>query len=406
MRTLAAILTFTLFAGPQDAGVRRWRADLDAFARHYSTEHPAPFRSLPETEFKARLEALKRSLPALKDHQIAARWAMLVADLGDEHTEVDFDAEFGARRLPIEIESYPDGAFITGVSASFRQLLGARLERVEGVPMKVLYATLKPYFSFRQEGWYRHLFEESFGRWPLLMDAAGGVKVKERWTLQGTLPGGQAYSVQVPLILGSQKLAWNWEARGGAPLRFHQPGASFFFRVTGQEQVLYLCLRECHDTRRRRFGTFLNQAMHVFRERHLSRMVVDLRGNTGGSEALVNRLVDALGKEPSLNVHGHLLALTDGAVFSAAAVAAWKLRHLDGAILVGEPCGAGPNHVGAVVDIGLPSGRIASFGTEVHIIDEKHPDEFAAPIVPDHEIHLTHSDLVSGRDPVLDAALR
>ena len=146
--------------------------------------------------------------------------------------------------------------------------------------------------------------------------------------------------------------------------------------------------------------------MKTVRDRDLSRMVVDLRGNTGGSEALVNKLIDALCKEPRLRGHGHLLALIDGGVFSAAAVAAWRLRQDAGAILVGESCGAGPNHVGAVADIQLPSGRIASFGTEIHIIDARNPDDFSSPIRPDLAVHLTHADVLVGSDPVLDAALR
>ena len=102
MRAFAFFLTAALIAqGPQEPRVRRWKADLEAFASHYASDHPAPFRRLSQTEFRERIRVLEQALPALKNHEIAARWAALIGVLGDEHTEVDFDAEFGARRLPI-----------------------------------------------------------------------------------------------------------------------------------------------------------------------------------------------------------------------------------------------------------------------------------------------------------------
>ena len=249
---------------PEKVRIHRWKSDIDAFASRYAADHPAPFRRLSKAEFERRVDELKRRLPLLKDPEIAAGWAKVVADLGDEHTEVNFDAEFGGRRLPVEIESYGEGTFIIGTTTSFRGLLGARLDR----------------------------------------------------------------------------------------------------------------------------------------------LVVDLRGNTGGSEILVDRLVSTLQKEPRLRVAGNLLVLTDGAVFSAAAVAAWRLRYDAGALLVGEACGASANHIGAVDDIRLPSGRSASYGTQIHIINKADPEDFSSPILPDLEVRPTHAEIFMGRDPVLEAALK
>ncbi|MDE3245843.1 MAG: hypothetical protein KGN80_07115, partial [Acidobacteriota bacterium] len=148
----------------------------------------------------------------------------------------------------------------------------------------------------------------------------------------------------------------------------------------------------------------LARALRTWRKSSLERFVVDLRGNTGGSEALVERLVSALQKEPRLK-SGNLQVLTDGSVFSAAAVAAWRLRDEAGAMLVGEACGASVNHIGSVEEVRLPSGRAASFGTQIHIVNAADPDDFTSPILPDLEIRLTHEDVLRGDDPVLAAAL-
>ena len=406
-----SILSFFLVVtpsaqAPEGARLHCWKADMDAFAAHYAVEHPAPFRRLSKAEFEHRVDVLKRELPLLKNHEIAARWARVVADLGDEHTEVDFDAEFRARRLPIEIESYADGTFIVGASAPRQSLIGARLDRVEGVSLDALRQALKPYVPFTQEGWFNHIFDESFGTWPLLLDAVGIVKVKERWTLGGIRADGQPFSMEVRLVPQSAHMNWEWEGEESpAVLRDQHPRASYFFQVLTHEKALYFRLRKCDDSRHRPFKSVLAGALKTFQKSRLERLVVDLRGNTGGSEALVDRLVSALQKEPRLKGVGNLLVLTDGAVFSAAAVAAWRLRHEVGAFLVGEPCGASANHIGAVEDVRLPSGRIASYGTQVHIINQADPEDFSSPILPDLEVRPTHRDILKGIDPVLAAAL-
>lgn len=390
---------------PGNTRVLRWKADLDAFAAHYSAEHPAPFRRLPKAEFARRLEALKRDLPSLANHQIAARWARLVADLGDEHTEVDFDAEFRARRLPIEVESYADGTFIVGALAPYQGLLGARLDRVEGRTLEELRRALRPYVAFTQEGWFIHIFNESFGTWPLLMDAAGIVKVKEQWSLEGVGADGRPISTEVPLRREPAHPVWVWEGDESPGMLSEQhPRSAYYFKALPARKALYFRLRACEDSRRKPFKTELRLALKLFRKSELHRFVVDLRGNTGGSEALADLLVSALRNEPRL-IAGNLRVLTDQAVFSAAAVAAWRLRHDAGAILVGEACGASANHIGAVEDIRLPSGRIASFGTEIHIINQSAPDDFSSPILPDLEVRITHQDVLNGNDPVLAAAL-
>ena len=404
---LPLFLAATLCAqAPEPARIRLWKADIDAFAAHYSVGHPVPFRHLSKAEFERRTGALKRELPSLKDHEIAARWTKLVADLGDEHTEIDFDAEFGARRLPIEIESYGDGTFIAGATAPFKELLGARLDRVEGLPLVDLRQALKPYVPFTQEGWFHHVFDESFGIWPLLMDGAGILKVKAFWTLGGIGADGKPFSAEVPLASEATMRSWKWEEGAGlTALKDQHPRSAYYFQLLVPEKAVYFRLRTCDNDRRKPFKGVLAGAMKAMRESGLERLVVDLRGNTGGSEALVDRLVSALMKEPRLRVAGRLVVLTDAAVFSAAAVAAWRLRHDAGALLVGETCGASANHIGAVEDIRLPSRRTASYGTQIHIINQAAPDDFKSPILPDLEVRLTHEDVLKGRDPVLEAAL-
>lgn len=394
---LAALLLSA--QGPPGERVHRWKADLEAFARILETKHPAPFTRLPKAEFQRRLKALEEALPSLRDAQVAARWAALLGALGEEHTEMAFEAELEARHLPIRIAYFAEGAHIVAVDRPYRALLGARLERIGGLPLERIYEGLKPYVPHGQEGRYRHLLQHGFGDWPLLMEAAGLLQATGTWLIEGLLPEGRPFAVDVPILDARQAEAIRW-VREPVP---REPRGAYAFKALEREGALFIRLRSCEEDPNRPFKAFLRKALGEYRRRGLKRVVVDVRGNTGGSDALVDTLVRTLKRR--LGPGDSLAVLIDGGVFSAGAVAAWRLRHDVGARLVGEACGAGANHVGLVEDFKLPSGRVIRFGTELHVIDQGHPEDFSSPIPPDREIRARHEDGIRGLDPVLAEAL-
>ncbi len=406
MRFLPFLLSALLMAQETgEARLHRWKADLHAFAARLEAEHPRPFARLSKEAFEARLASLEAALPSLKDSEVAARWAELLGQLGEEHTDVDFAAELGALHLPVQILSYIDSPRIVKATRPYRHLLGARLERVEGTSIASIYAALKPYVPHTQEAWYRHGFDDGFDAWPLLMDAAGLVKIKPRWVLEGTTFKGAPFSEEVPLLDKEATKRQVWEEEGfpaGRPLRHQFPGASSFTRFLHGSKTLYFRLRNCDPDPKRPLRPQLRRALAEIRRRGGARIVVDLRGNTGGKESLVDALIEELGRLPR---RVRRFALIDGAVFSSGAVAAWRLKHELGATLVGEACGASANHIGSVDTFTLPSGREARFGSEIHIIDPGHPEDFSSPILPDIPRNLSHADRASSRDPVLEAAL-
>lgn len=388
-----------LAAGPAENHVQRWRADLEAFARHLEAAHPAPFARLPRTAFWARIRDLEAALPTLSDAQVAARWSALVADLGDAHTDVDLERELEDLGLPIRLQRFSDGTHIVAATRPLVRLLGARVVEVEGLPLERLYEGLKPFVPFRQEGWFSHLFEASFHTWPRLMVAAGLLPLRERWRIRVQEAQGGEATVDLGLAPTPALRKADWVEESGPPAT----EGPYQHRILQREGCLVLTLEAFQESPRRPFRAFLAEALATASRAGARRMVVDLRGNTGGREAMVDKLLEALRRARGFK--GGIFVLTDGAVFSAAAVAAWRLREEAAATLVGEACGAEANHVGAVRHVHLPSGRKLRFGTELHIIDRAHPQDLQTPIRPDIEVRTSHVDWARGRDPVMEAAL-
>lgn len=165
-------------------------------------------------------------------------------------------------------------------------------------------------------------------------------------------------------------------------------------------------------------------------------MILDLRGNMGGSSSVGNRIASCLvdqsvaspmmtyplysaaerawGREPrwateDFEIHprdgrrhlGPLIVLTDAITHSSSEDLVIELLENSRATVVGEPTAGG---AGNTIRSTLPGGGVL----EVSTFRASFPDgrEYVGKgIVPDHEISRSRQDIADGSDPVLDHAI-
>lgn len=171
--------------------------------------------------------------------------------------------------------------------------------------------------------------------------------------------------------------------------------------------VLPLChrrnrLRAIEQDPKLKFADFA-RGLFAFADTHaIDRVIIDLRFNGGGDSRLIGALKSGLKSRAALG--SHVLVLVGSGTFSSALMNAIELRDELHATLVGEAPGERPNSYGEVKFFTLPNSQLhvqycTKFFRQVKSGNpaELEPDIPAAP---------TLGDTLSGRDPVLEAALR
>jgi C-terminal processing protease CtpA/Prc len=135
----------------------------------------------------------------------------------------------------------------------------------------------------------------------------------------------------------------------------------------------------------------------------VERLVVDVRHNGGGDSSVDDPLIDGLESRASWRRRGRLFCLIDSGTFSSAVWTAHDLQRL-GAVMVGGPTGGRPNAYGNVQIMLLPNSRLeVSYSTRYfRLIEGADPPS----LMPDVPAALTIDDVRTGRDPLLEAALR
>jgi C-terminal processing protease CtpA/Prc len=134
-----------------------------------------------------------------------------------------------------------------------------------------------------------------------------------------------------------------------------------------------------------------------------TRLVLDVRFNGGGNEAILAPFIDAIKARQSLNTKGRLFVIIGRGTYSSALQNAITLRQETNAILVGEPTGGKPNHYGEVRRFRLPNvGLQIQYSTRYWL---NYPGSDPLNLEPDMTTGVTLDDLLAGRDPALESAL-
>jgi len=150
------------------------------------------------------------------------------------------------------------------------------------------------------------------------------------------------------------------------------------------------------------FSGFCKQIWAVVDSNPVKRLVIDMRGNSGGSSHLLELFMSELVKRPELNRRGSLFGVVDRGTFSSGMVNAAQLRKRTEIILFGEPTGGKPNSYGDPRDFFLPNSELmVSYSTKYLAI----VDEDADSVMPDVIVELSSRHFFAGRDPVLEAIL-
>lgn len=397
----------------------RWRADLLYLADELPRRHPNLFYSYPASEFQRNVAELNEALPALPEHVIITRLVQLVARCNDAHTSVDWSTT-SFRRYPLQMQALLDkngneGAYVTAVTTEttesnrgatgYARALGARLVRIGDTPIEVASMAAASLISAENAQWIRARIS-GFITIPEFLHALGIVPDMERGRFTFEDAQGQQFELEFKPL--ARNVAINWLTapflrRGGVPLRSTHPASEFYWyeSLTAQRAV-YFQYNRCAEMPGVPLAGFIQGLLNFLDTNTVERVVVDLRGNTGGNSALLQPFINGIRARPQLNQSGRLFVLIDRATFSSGMLNAYDFQTRTNATLAGEATGGKPNSYGEVSQFFLPNSNLrVTHSTRLFQILPSDPSS----IFPNISVEQTIENYLAGRDAVLERVL-
>jgi hypothetical protein len=378
---------------PADHAARAewWRADLRYFARELTRRHVDPFKYVTRAVFDSAVAEVDSAITGLSDRQIRWRFMRLTALLRDGHTNGQMPVY--PVRLPITTLWTDDGPYITGATAEYRSLVGSRIARLNGRSITAVADTIRAYLAhenemgFRQRSGWILLYPGAQWDLGLGADSLGA-------TLDLVAPSGRPLSVTLPVVPREGFTAS--PPPGGEPLYRQRLNEKYWLAYLPESRTVFLKYNQCRDTDDFRA---LSDSAGKLVDAGASRLVVDLRHNSGGNSAVIRPLIQMIRERPALNRKTALFVVIGRGTFSSGMAAAHDLRTQTEATIVGEPIGERPNTFGEMRQLTLPnSGLVVTYSTKFFRLVGGEPEAF----FPDSTIPPTPQSIVEGVDPVLE----
>ncbi len=388
------------------AGVAHWREAGTRILRVLETKHPNPWFRLPEADFQRQVADLDRDLPRLTEQQAVLRWKLILAALGDEHTFL-LEQETGDELWPVAVGLCADGVFVTEASSPYRDLLGARVVAVGGMPIEAFLRRLEAFEAASIPAYGRMRAAERFPFGWFWLKALGQLPAHSQPTVEVVLPDGQRETRTLTPVARPAQVDWIHLPANPGLLRHADPDRLYAFRLIEGDRTLYVRYRRCENQKDGpSVWAFTGQVERGAAQAHPRRLIVDLRGNGGGRNYLLWRMLHWIRATPAFSRPGGLLVLTDAGTFSSACLNALDLQRAGGKI-IGTPSGQPLNAYGDIRFTKLPGLRPAfACSTKTFLDAPGDPSAWHHSLTVDVPVPVTRGDLFGQTDTALEVALR
>lgn len=386
-------------------GAARWREDLSDLVAALRREHRNPFHRTSREAFDGAVRHLHARVPSLADHEVVVELSRLVAMLGDGHTALRLAEVPGFRRYPLALYRYGDGLYVRAVGREHGAAAGARLLAVGGTPAEEAYEAMRPLVSRDNEMGVRAT-APALLTIPEVLHARGVIEAPERTTFEVELRGGER--VALSLDPGDGLPAEMVDTRDGAPaptpLWLRRSPEENWFDYLPDSRALYLGYNRVRDGADETLATLFDRAFALVEREGAERLIVDIRLNVGGNNALNRPLIHHLVRCDRINRWGGLYAIIGRQTFSAAMNLVVDLERHTRTLFVGEPTGSSPNHYGENAEIVLPQSGLRATASTLWW-QHSTPYDDRPWIAPDLPARLSAEDYAANRDPAVETAL-
>lgn len=390
---------------PSRLGAAQWREDLAYLAGALRREHRNPFHRTSRSAFDDAVRHLHARIPSLAGHEVVVEMARLVAMLGDGHTALRLADVPGFRRYPLALYRFSDGLFVRAVGREHGAAAGARLLAIGGTPAEEAYEAMRPIVSRDNEMGVRATAPELLTI-PEVLHARGVVASPEHATFGVELRGGER--IALSLHPGDGLPDGLVDARDGAaappPLWLRRSPEENGFDYLPDSRTLYLGYNRVRDGPDETLASLFDRAFGLIEREGVERLIVDIRLNHGGNNALNRPLVHHLVRCDRINRWGGLYAIVGRQTFSAAMNLAVDLERHTRTLFVGEPTGSSPNHYGENAEIVLPHSGLRTTASALWW-QHSAPYDDRPWIAPDLPARLSAADYAANRDPAGETAL-
>lgn len=392
-----------------------WQSDLRFLQHTVHKDYPFLLKNVTASQFDAAVEKLYNAMPGMKPHERLAGIARIVASFKYGHTDISWrESPVAYHVAPINFYWFSDGLFVEGVHNKYPNLVGAKLLKVEGRPVKAVLAALKPLVPAENDQYFK-AYGLEFLVVPEALHAQGistTLKPHVTYTFE---KNGKTFDQDVlaidafrlPRSYGFVSTQSGWlTARdtSSTPYYLKDLNKIYYSTFLPATKTLYVRHSQIQDDPEESIPAFYKKVFAFVEQNDVERLVLDVRLNGGGNNYKNKPIVTGIIESKKINKLGKVFVIIGRRTFSACQNLVNELSNYTNAVFVGEPTAENINFYGDNRRVELPNTKTPVFLSFAWWQDK--PQWENAPwLAPQVAVDMTFEEYRTNKDPMLQACL-
>lgn len=384
-------------------------SDLEQLQELIESKHSRPFGTISQEDFRAIVASSKEYVLSNSDcdETCLVELYKVIAAIHDGHSSISTRSRYSHfGYLPFTAKWFDDGLYIVEVSNEYDNVLGHKVEAIDGVKIDYVLEKLRGIVPHANESRFKK-FAGSYLHLPGLLYGLGISKNPEGAVITFSRKDAQ-FDMEIfkmtPEVEEGVEFISFLDGKEALPLFQKNNDLYYWYEYDEVNELLYFQYN--------RIGNMDSEPSRQFAERlwstvdsvNVDKFVLDIRYNGGGSFPYSLRFIQGLIERFNGIEDGKLYIITGYETFSAAILMLNQLELRSEAIIVGEPPCDHPASPGDSESYTLDFTQ-----TIVNISSLYHPtlfeDDQRTSTLLDKEISTSWIDYSSGFDPVMSYIL-
>jgi len=381
-----------------------WAKDISYLEKRINELHYSPNHSISKTELSKKFKNLKTKIATLNDEQIVVELMKIVGSLGNGHNLIiPTSPNKGAlKKLPVQFYQFNDGLFIVDAEIGFEQWIGYEVESIENTTVKeALQKTNK--VNAKDNDMQKLWLGPYYLGLPDVLKGLGIVENANQVTI--TLKDRNGKSQKVIM----NPVSWNFSGfpkmpklkDDEQPLFLSKIEEPYWYKLIPENNSIYVQFNAVTQKKNQSLEDFNIELRSQIFKNNIQHLILDLRHNHGGNGSILPPMLKTIVNFEVMKLDGKVFVLMGRETYSAAQNLLTDITKYTNAILVGEPSGSKPNHIGEAGWFKLPySGLMGLISTQFHQTSKAEDNrKWIAPHIP---INVSSTDYFNGNDKALN----
>lgn len=384
-----------------------WTKDLSYLEKRINELHYSPNHSISKTELSKEFQNLKTKIATLNDEQIVVELMKIVGSLGNGHNLIiPTSPNKGAlKKLPVQFYQFNDGLFIVDAEIGFEKWIGYEVESFENTSTKEAIKktnTVNAKDNDMQKLWLGPYY---LGL-PDVLKGLGIVENANQVTITLNDRNGKSQKVIM------NPVSWNFSGfpkmpklkDSEQPLFLSKTEDPYWYKLIPENNSIYVQFNVVTQKKTQSLEDFNIELRRQTSKNNVQHLILDLRHNHGGNGSILPPMLKTIINFEVMNPDGNVFVLMGRETFSAAQNLLTDITKYTNAILVGEPSGSKPNHIGEAGWFKLPySGLMGLISTQFHQTSKAEDHrKWIAPHIP---VNVSSTDYFIGNDKALNTIM-